>query len=82
MKLEIYSLKKILFKGEAVSINCKTKSGEITVLDNHRPLISILSKGVIEVADVNKEDHYIPVLSGFMEVKASNRVKLLVEEGV
>ncbi len=79
MKLSIYSLKKILFQGEAESINCKTASGEITVLEHHRPLISVLKEGVIKIIDKDKKEHYIPVNSGFLEVKSSN-ARLLVDE--
>jgi F0F1-type ATP synthase epsilon subunit len=82
MKLGIYSLRNILFQGEVVSINCRTESGEITILDHHRPLISILNKGTVKVTDGQKKEHYIPVGSGFLEVKSSNEVKFLVEENI
>jgi hypothetical protein len=49
MKLSVYSLKKILFQGDAQLLNCKTVMGEITVLDNHEPLITVLSKGPVKI---------------------------------
>ena len=79
MKLGIYSLKKTLFEGEARSINCKTAAGEITVLDNHRPLISILKEGILKIIDAEGKEHYIPTSSGFLEVRP-NDAKLLIEE--
>ncbi len=79
MKLSIYSLKKILYDGEVESLNCKTKNGEITVLDHHRPLISILQTGSLKIIDKEKKEHYIPVSIGFLEVGSENRVKLIVE---
>lgn len=79
MRLAIYSLKKILFQGEAESVNCKTKNGEITVLDNHRPLISSLAPGTVKIVDKDKKEHYIPVSSGFLEVRFEG-VRLLVDE--
>ena len=82
MKLGIYSLRNVLFQGEAVSINCRTESGEITILDHHRPLISILNEGTVKITDGHKKEHYIPVRSGFLEVKSSNEVKFLVEENI
>ena len=51
MKLGVYSLKKVLFQGDAKSVNCNTRSGEITILDNHEPLISILEKGTMTIVD-------------------------------
>lgn len=80
MKLGIYSLKKILFQGNAESVNVKTASGEITILDHHRPLISIVKPGTITVVDAAKKAHYIPVSSGFVEVTSSNQAKLIVDE--
>ncbi len=80
MKLGVYSLQKVLFQGEASSVNCKTASGEITILDHHRPLISILKKGVIKILDRNKKEAYIPVGSGFLEVRSGNEAKFLIEE--
>jgi len=80
MQLGIYSLEKVLFRGEASAVNCPTESGEITILDHHRPLISILKKGIIKVTDEKNEEHYVPVLSGFLEVRDSGQVKFLVQE--
>lgn len=80
MQLSIYSLKKTLFEGEAVELNCKTESGEITVLNHHEPLVSLLSAGTMKVVDVEKKEYYFPVTGGFLEVQAENRVRCIVEE--
>ncbi|MDO8536806.1 MAG: F0F1 ATP synthase subunit epsilon [bacterium] len=80
MRLQIYSLKNKLFDGEAESINCETASGQITVLDDHRPLISMLKGGTIKIVDINQKEVYIPVSSGFLEVLPRNHARLIVEE--
>ena len=80
MKLTAYSLKGILYEGDAVSVTCKTEMGEITVLNHHRPLISVLTEGTVRVIDNEKKPHYITVSSGFLEVDSTNRIKLLVDE--
>ncbi len=80
MKLTVYSLKKTLFEGEAKSVNCKTASGEITVLDHHRPLVTALVSGVMKIVPTSGEDQYFPIASGFLEVNASNQVKVLADE--
>ncbi|MEK7076686.1 MAG: hypothetical protein AAB967_00480 [Patescibacteria group bacterium] len=80
MKLGIYSLKKILFQGNAESVNVKTALGEITILDHHRPLISLVKPGTIKIIDTHKKEHYIPVSSGFVEVNSANQSKFIVEE--
>ena len=80
MKLSIYSLKKVLYAGEAESVNCKISSGEITVLDHHRPLLGILKEGIISIIDTQKKEHYFKAKSGFLEVKETNEARMLVEE--
>ena len=80
MKLNIYSLKQVLYHGDAAAVNCKTAAGEITVLDHHRPLISTLQKGVVKVTDTDSKDHYFEVASGFLEVRERNEMRMLVEE--
>ncbi len=80
MKVSIYSLKKILYEGDAASVNVKTTSGEITILDHHRPLISALAAGTMTIVDAAKKEHFVPVSSGFVEVSADNRAKFIVDE--
>ena len=79
MKLSVYSLKKVLFEGDAVSVNVKTTSGDITILDHHRPLISELAKGTMTIVDENKKEHFVPIASGFLEVSSANRAKFIVD---
>jgi len=78
MKLGVYSLKKVLYQGTARAVNCKTEAGEITVLQHHRPLISVLQKGVIKITDENEKDHYIQVNAGFLEV-SNNDARIIVD---
>ena len=80
MRLSVYSLKKTLFDGEARSVNCKTAVGEITILDHHKPLISILVPGVAKIVDENNKEHFANVQSGFLKGQTPNRVTLLVDE--
>ena len=80
MKLSVYSLKQILFQGEATILNVKTVMGEITVLDNHETLITVLSSGVIKVLDENKKEHFFEINSGFLEVRPGNEVRCIVEQ--
>ena len=79
MRLSIYSLKKVLFDGEAESITCMTKSGEITVLADHEPLITELEGGTIKVVERDTKEHYFPIKSGVLETKR-NKTRILAEE--
>lgn len=80
MKLSVYSLKKILFQGDAKLLNVKTVMGEITVLDNHETLITTLSAGVVKVIDDKNKENFFEIKSGFLEVKENNEVRCIVEE--
>ena len=80
MRIGIYSLQKILYEGDVVSINCQTATGEITILEHHRPLISILKEGTIKIVDKEQKEHYIPVVSGLIEVRSGDEAKFLVEQ--
>ena len=63
-----------------MSVNCNTRSGEITILDHHEPLISILEKGTMTIVDKEGKEVYIPIKSGFLEVDSGSQAKILVEE--
>jgi len=90
MKLSVYSLKKILFQGEADLLNCKTPLGEITVLDNHETFITVLSAGAVKIIPAKSRGgkavlpdrgaKFFPIKSGFLEVKSGNEVRCIVEE--
>ena len=80
MTLGVYSLQKVLFQGRASSVNCRTRTGEITILDHHEPLISILERGIMKIVAENQKEHYIPVSSGFLEVRSGNEARFLIEE--
>ena len=80
MKLSVYSLKNILFQGEASLLNCNTPLGQITILDNHETLITELSAGPIKISAKDGKDHIFPVRSGFLEVRPGNEVRCIVEQ--
>ena len=79
MKLNITSLKGKEFEGEITSLNIKTTSGEITILNNHRPLVTVLEKGLARVTDVKGIKTDFPVNSGFLEVSPENVINVLID---
>jgi F-type H+-transporting ATPase subunit epsilon len=82
MRVEIYSLQRILFEGDAKSVNCKTAKGELTILEDHEPIISMLQEGPIRVepASGGSKEEIFAAKGGFMEVTPQHTVRLLVEE--
>jgi len=78
MKVEILTLEKILLSTEAVSISVPGISGRFEMLNNHAPIVSILNKGTIKVTEENKQEKYIDILSGSIEM-FNNKVTILAE---
>ena len=79
MFAKVISLKGIEYEGKITSLNVKTESGEITILDHHRPLITILKKGVAIITGEKNERKEMPINSGFLEVDAHNRLNVLID---
>lgn len=83
MKLEILSFNWKLFKSEQVSsVTAVTKAWEITVLNNHTPLITALKPSVLKVVhidenNISKEEHFA-IWWGLLEVANSN-MKILID---
>ncbi|MDO8493258.1 MAG: F0F1 ATP synthase subunit epsilon [bacterium] len=80
MLLKILSLNKIEYEDEVAGLNVKTSSGEITVLNGHRPLVSVLVSGTAQI--MTKDNKKIPfnIRSGFLEMDDKNRLNLLVDQ--
>jgi len=69
MLLNIYSLNDAVIEKQARSVSVQTINGEITVLENHEPLITPLVAGPIRVIDQNGTEESIASDGGFIEVR-------------
>ena len=78
MHLNIISLKGVQYDGEAVSVNIKTTSGEITVLDRHQTMVTELMSGKAVITRSDGEKLNFDIVSGFLEVGSGNKVDLLI----
>jgi len=77
IKFKIVTPERVVLEQEVDQVTLPTKEGEITVLLNHIPLISILQPGEIIAKDGDKE-FYFAISSGFLEVR-KNEVIVLTE---
>lgn len=77
LKFQIITPEKVVFKDEIDSITLPTVDGEITVLPNHIPLISVTKPGEIMIRK-DGAVHHMVVMSGFMET-SENRVRLMTD---
>jgi len=78
IKFEIVTPEKIVLKQDILQITVPTTSGEITILPDHIPLVSILQSGVIEVKRADNIVEIISVSGGFIEVM-KDRVVILAD---
>ena len=67
----------VAFEGEASEISLPTPDGQITVLANHEPIISLLSPGEI-VMHQNGKPQYLATEGGVVEI-ANNLVKIMAD---
>ena len=79
MKISIYTIQNTLFEGEAEKLIARTPLGEITVLDDHLPLISVLEGPSVKIIDKQKKENIITIGSGFLEVRPEREVVVIVE---
>jgi F-type H+-transporting ATPase subunit epsilon len=71
------------FDGEAYEITLPTLEGEIGVLQDHMPLVSVATNGVIairrEAKDADRDRDYFAISGGVIDV-SNNRLRVLVDE--
>ncbi|MBI4135835.1 ATP synthase F1 subunit epsilon [Candidatus Uhrbacteria bacterium] len=65
---EIATPERVVYKETVDSLTLPTKDGEITVLPNHIPLVSVLVPGAITVRK-GSDEQYLAVSGGFIEVQ-------------
>ncbi len=78
MSVSLVSADRLLWSGEATVVNTKTLAGEIGVLANHTPLLSVLEPGRVEVITVDEGEWVAAIDGGFISV-ANNAVSLLCD---
>ena len=76
MFLEIITPEEKLFEGEISYVKFPGTDGEFGVLNNHAPIISTLTKGTIEVTDINNSRNSFEINGGVIELK-NNKIIVL-----
>jgi len=68
IKFEIVTPERVVLKQEILQVSVPTMSGEITILPDHIPLVSILKPGIIELKKTDNVIEIMSVSGGFIEV--------------
>lgn len=77
MTLKIITPEQIVFSGEVRSVTLPGIDGYFSILKNHAPIISLLTKGYLRYR-FDDSDQEIEVVSGFAEVN-NNVVTVCLE---
>ncbi|MFC1645942.1 hypothetical protein ACFL2Y_02055 [Candidatus Omnitrophota bacterium] len=75
LEVTVISPRKIVFKGQAISVILPGEYGVFEVLLFHKPLLSRLLQGRIDI-----DGRSIPILRGVAKVE-ENKVTAIVEQG-
>ena len=91
MILEIVSPEATLFKGQVTAVSVPGINGEFQMLNNHAPIVSLLTEGRIKIAGNNLQfepqfeskfekidanTYYLPIEFGTLELK-DNKINIL-----
>jgi F-type H+-transporting ATPase subunit epsilon len=79
-RLSIVTPEKVFFEADIRSLIVPGTEGYLGVLSNHAPLITALQPGKIEFRDIDDQQHFLAVTSGFLEV--SGNVATLLADAV
>lgn len=77
IKLKIATPERVVLEREVDQVNLPTRMGQITILANHVPLISVLEAGVLE-ARIGSELLPVSISGGFLEFH-QNEVVILAD---
>ncbi len=78
LHVELVAADRTVWSGDASFILARTTEGEIGIMPNHAPVLSVMVEGVVEVVTDDSERWAAAVDAGFLSV-AHNRVSILSE---
>ncbi|MGN6252287.1 MAG: F0F1 ATP synthase subunit epsilon [Marmoricola sp.] len=78
MQVSLVSADREVWSGEATVVNAKTVDGEIGVMADHTPVMSVLAAGQVDVRTPD-EGHWVAAIDGGFLSVANNHVRLLCE---
>lgn len=79
LQIELVAADRVVWSGQAGQIIARTVEGDVGVLPNHAPMLSLLVSGVVEITTVEGPVVLAAVEEGFLSV-ADNRVSILSED--
>ncbi|MGZ4494232.1 MAG: F0F1 ATP synthase subunit epsilon [Nocardioides sp.] len=78
MQVELVAADRLVWSGEASMVIARTTEGDVGILPNHAPMLSLMVDGTVDVTTADKETWIAAVDAGFLSV-ANNRISILAE---
>jgi F-type H+-transporting ATPase subunit epsilon len=78
LHVELVAADRLVWSGEAKMVIARTTEGDVGILPNHAPMLSLMVDGVVDVQTTEGETWIAAVDAGFLSV-AHNRVSVLAE---
>lgn len=78
LQVELVSADRLVWSGEAKMVIARTTEGDVGILPNHAPMLSLMVDGVVDVQTADGETWVAAVDAGFLSV-AHNRISILSE---
>ncbi len=79
LKFRIATPERVVYENDNVEqVTIPTTTGQITVLPNHIPLVSIIQSGELKIKDPSGES-VIAIASGFLEIRGNNEIVVLAD---
>ena len=78
MQVELVSADRLVWSGVANMVIARTTEGDVGILPNHAPMLSLMVDGIIDITTADDETWIAAVDAGFLSV-AGNRISILAE---
>ena len=78
LKVSVISPERVLFEGEAASVVAPAFDGEVGILDNHAPMMTLLGKGSLRLEGAGAARRF-EIEGGFLQV-VDNNVRIVTEK--
>jgi len=78
IQFEIVTPERLVMRADIAQVSVPTATGEITVLPDHIPLVSILKPGVLEIKKTDGTIEIMSISGGFIEVM-KNKIVVLAD---
>ena len=78
LKVSVISPESVLFEGEVSSVVAPAFDGEVGILENHAPMMTLLGTGTLRLGSSSAEKKF-SIGGGFLQV-VDNNVRIVTEK--